>query len=156
MVARLICGHSIDLTDTQVEILALLDVDPLCRSCRRPVPIDRGRRPAMYEYRVEVLRVVDGDTLHVRVDLGLDCAIKLTIRLLGVNAPESSTPEGQQASAYVRDWVAAAAAAGPLTLRTVKDRREKFGRYLGVISAATGGELNYELLAAGHAVAYLP
>lgn len=44
----------------------------------------------MYEYRIhEVLRVVDGDTIDVAVDLGFDVLKKVRIRLSGIDCPET-------------------------------------------------------------------
>ena len=45
----------------------------------------------MYEYSAEVLRVVDGDTLDCRIDLGFDVWVKKRIRFYGINTPESRT-----------------------------------------------------------------
>jgi len=45
----------------------------------------------MYEYQAELLRVVDGDTLDCRIDLGFDVWVKKRVRLFGVNTPESRT-----------------------------------------------------------------
>jgi endonuclease YncB( thermonuclease family) len=105
----------------------------------------------MYEYRATIIRVVDGDTVHALVDLGCDVEIALTIRLAGIDCPELGTPEGAAAKEYAEEWFAAA---GPsLVLNTVKDKREKYGRYLGYFRDATGC-LNAELLTSGHAVPY--
>lgn len=105
----------------------------------------------MYEYRATVLRVVDGDTLHVDIDLGVDTHVRQTIRLFGLNAPEMSTPEGEAAKAYVEGWIATW---GPsLLLVTSKDKREKYGRYLGTVYGG-GHCLNEDLLGEGHAHPY--
>ena len=45
----------------------------------------------MFYYKVEVLRVVDGDTVDVRIDLGFNVWHKCRVRLMGINAPESRT-----------------------------------------------------------------
>lgn len=45
----------------------------------------------MYEYDIKILRVVDGDTVDVMVDLGFDVWIKNRLRLFGIDAPESRT-----------------------------------------------------------------
>ena len=46
----------------------------------------------MYEYRSVILRVVDGDTVDVDIDLGFDIMLKKQrIRLYGVDTPESRT-----------------------------------------------------------------
>jgi len=46
----------------------------------------------MYKYRVEVTRVVDGDTVDVDIDLGFGmCYKKQRVRLMGIDTPESRT-----------------------------------------------------------------
>lgn len=104
----------------------------------------------MYEYSARVLRVVDADTVHLDVDLGFDVRRKDSFRLYGLNAPEMNTPEGVAA----RDWLVArlAGAANVVVVTTVKDRREKYGRYLGVLWLESGESINQELLDEGHAV----
>lgn len=105
----------------------------------------------MYEYAARLERVVDADTLDVRVDLGFGVWVNQRIRLLGLNAPEKNTQEGKEAIAYVQAWLNDV---GPeLTLRTVLDRKEKYGRYLGTIVAGTR-ILNADLITDGHAVDY--
>jgi micrococcal nuclease len=45
----------------------------------------------MYTYRAKLLRVIDGDTLDVFVDLGFDIWIKRRVRLIGLDAYETRT-----------------------------------------------------------------
>ena len=46
----------------------------------------------MYEYAIkEVVKVVDGDTIDVLIDLGFDLTKKERIRLAGIDTPESRT-----------------------------------------------------------------
>ena len=46
----------------------------------------------MYEYRVEVLKVIDGDTVDVDIDLGFGVWLKNErVRLHGIDTPESRT-----------------------------------------------------------------
>jgi len=111
--------------------------------------------PPVYERTAVVTKVVDGDTLHLDVDLGCDTSLAMTVRLYGVNAPEMSTPEGRVAKQFVADWIAGRAGHG-FVLRTVKDRREKYGRYLADLLAADGTSLCQALLDSGNAVTYLP
>lgn len=104
----------------------------------------------MYQYRCKVTRVVDGDTLRVTVSLGLDTYQDITLRLSGLDAPEMSTPEGKAAKAWVQDWlIAHEDDGGWLPLDTIKDHREKYGRYLAVV-----GDLNADLLSNGIARPY--
>lgn len=111
--------------------------------------------PAVHERRATVARVVDGDTLHLVVDLGCDVQTRMTVRLVGLNAPEMSTDAGHEAKAFVETWVAAH---GPtFALRTVKDKREKYGRYLADL-LPLGGPMSLcsALLATGNAAPYNP
>jgi micrococcal nuclease len=104
----------------------------------------------VYEYAARILGVVDGDTIHAEVDLGLDVSVRVTLRLAGINAPEIGTPEGKAAKA----WLAGRIAGGrTVVVRTAKDRKEKFGRYLATV-LVDGQNLNEEMIAAGHAVRY--
>jgi micrococcal nuclease len=105
----------------------------------------------MYEYSARLIRVVDGDTVDLDVDLGFDIRISERIRLAGVNCPEHGTLSGDNATAYTAQWLAQN---GPdFVLRTIKDKKEKFGRLLGTITA---GErtLNVDLLTDGFAIPY--
>ena len=46
----------------------------------------------MYEYRVDIVRVVDGDTVDVDIDLGFGVWLKKQrVRLYGIDTPESRT-----------------------------------------------------------------
>ena len=109
----------------------------------------------MYEYYCELVKVVDGDTLHVVVDLGLDTYQRQTIRLAGLNCPEMSTQAGKDAKAFVVAWFAAHASRNVFVLSTIKDKREKYGRYLGYARGVDGASLNDALLESGHAVPYM-
>ena len=45
----------------------------------------------MYNYKISVIKVVDGDTIDAEIDLGFDIKVKKRVRFLGINAPESRT-----------------------------------------------------------------
>lgn len=98
-----------------------------------------------------MIRIVDGDTLHLSVDLGFDIKRRDTFRLYGLNAPEMSTPEGVAAKA----WLEQKLTEGVLIITTHKDRREKYGRYLATLWIDQRN-VNEAMIADGHAVAYLP
>jgi len=42
----------------------------------------------MYEYNSKLVRVIDGDTVVLDVDLGFTVHVTVTVRILGINAPE--------------------------------------------------------------------
>ena len=98
-----------------------------------------------YQYRATILRVVDGDTLDVSIDLGFNIFHKLRIRLKGVDCPELRTEEGKAAKAFVETWLEGL----PVTIVTYKDEQEKYGRYLAKVLTAKGDLVN-DLIAAGH------
>lgn len=93
----------------------------------------------LYTYRCEVVRVVDGDTLDLRVDLGLRVFVDARVRLVGVNTPEiygvEKTSEeftkGMQAKRHVDAWIVEK---GPnFLIHTQKDQTGKYGRWLGTL-----------------------
>lgn len=106
----------------------------------------------MYEYLATVLRVVDGDTVNVDVDLGLDISHRIKLRLYGINAPEMSTAEGILAKQHLIELLGTT---NPVKILTVKDKVEKYGRYLATIIVA-GVNLNQQMVTDGFAVVYLP
>ena len=112
----------------------------------------------MYEYRATILRVIDGDTIEARVDLGFDVFAVQRFRLYGINAPETkgeSRDDGRAATEYLRTLIAKHTGnSNTLTIQTSKDKQEKYGRYLAVL-VANGLNLNAAMVNAGHAVPYM-
>ena len=45
----------------------------------------------VYQYKAELLRIVDGDTLDALIDIGFDVFVKKRIRLFGMDTWESRT-----------------------------------------------------------------
>lgn len=112
---------------------------------------------AAYTYDAWLVAHVDGDTIHAGIDCGLDIATQQTIRFYGINAPELPAPAGEAAKQFVIDWFNANCPDGKFLLQTVKDKREKYGRYLGIILSPDGTKnLNDELVATGNAAPYFP
>lgn len=122
----------------------------------------------MYEYKAKVINVVDGDTLDLDLDLGFDTHIvggdNGRIRLYGINTPEK-TGATKEAGLKAKAFVEAAVLGKYVTVQTMKDKNEKFGRILGTILytdvAAIPGTVNVttknlakELIAAGLGVEY--
>ena len=113
----------------------------------------------MYEYKFELDRVVDGDTIDVDIALGFDVMLKKQrIRLYGINTPESRTRDleekkyGLAAKARLKELLENGET---LSLRTGIDKkaRGKYGRILGTLFA-DGVNLNQQLLDEGHAIGY--
>jgi len=60
-----------------------------------------------YIYHILETRVLDGDTIEVRVDLGFKMTFTINVRLMGVNAPETKgveKPAGLLVKQYVQNW----------------------------------------------------
>lgn len=90
----------------------------------------------MYEYKVSRLyRVVDGDTIDVDIDLGFDVAIHKTVRLAGIDTPESRTKDAyeKKLGLEAKEWLKTKLKdAEIIRINTEKpDSTEKFGRILG-------------------------
>lgn len=92
----------------------------------------------MYDYRVvEVLRVVDGDTLDLRLDLGFHLHTALRFRLLGVDTPERGQPGWAEAGEWVRRWLDDARDAGH-EVRVMTAKADSFGRWLATVYTPHG------------------
>ena len=114
----------------------------------------------MYEYRVkQVLKVVDGDTIDVIIDLGFDVSFTSRVRLAGIDTPESRTTDAREKilGLEVKDYLKKALdGATDIVIRTEKaDSSEKYGRILGwlFVNRQTDS-LNTELVNKGYAWSY--
>ena len=108
----------------------------------------------MYQYKVkEVLRVVDGDTLDLLIDLGFDLTLKQRVRLLYVDTPElrSRDLEEKVAARAAKVFVEEVVKDSDITVNTTK--ADSFGRYLAEIFV-NGQSLNQRLLDEGFAKKY--
>jgi micrococcal nuclease len=109
----------------------------------------------MYEYTAQVLRVIDGDTLKLQIDLGFSVFVVQSCRLARVNAPEMSALDGFTVRQFVVDTLAAAAA-----IRVTTSKPDKYGRWLVDLtfqSPPTGAQwinLSDLLLSSKHAIPY--
>jgi micrococcal nuclease len=105
-----------------------------------------------YIYRARCERVIDGDTIYLRVDLGFHVAATISGRLYGVNAPERGDPGGPEATGFLRDLLFLPTNGPvPLVVRTYKDRRS-FDRWVVEVWLEDGRNVADLLVEAGHAV----
>ncbi|MEK7263233.1 MAG: thermonuclease family protein [Bacteroidota bacterium] len=108
----------------------------------------------LYHYRAKVISVYDGDTITVDIDLGFNIIMRgEKVRLHRINAPElkgRSRKKGLASQDYLRSLLLEK----EIDLQTVKDRKEKYGRFLGEIWLTIDGKeinINDEMVAKGFA-----
>ena len=109
----------------------------------------------MYEYKCEVKRVVDGDTVDVIIDLGFSILYSTRVRLYGIDTPESRTRDkdekvrGLLSKDYLKEWLDQ----GGVIIRTYRDKKGKFGRVLGEMVVG-GRNINLLMVEENLAVKY--
>ena len=117
----------------------------------------------MYTYNIQLIRVIDGDTIDANIDLGFDVSVKKRIRFIGINTPESRTRDleekarGLAAKDRVKQLLT-----GCNRIQLNSHGVGKYGRCLGEIHIDTvdGQEkmtmvsVNELLINEGHAVEY--
>lgn len=113
----------------------------------------------MWEYRIKINRVVDGDTVDARIDLGFSVHINVRIRVYGIDTPEVRTRDleekarGKAASARMKEILANADSVSVKSLGV-----DKFGRCLGILMVEGGGtkyNVAEQLIKEGYGVEYL-
>ena len=119
----------------------------------------------MYQYNVKVVKVVDGDTIDVDIDLGFSTVLKKQrVRFLGIDTPESRTRDlvekqfGKASKKHLKGLLESAE-----SLSLISHDKGKFGRILGEIIAhfneghpvyETEVNVNEQMILDGHAVRY--
>lgn len=107
----------------------------------------------MYKYKAYVLSVYDGDTITCEVDLGFNIKVKKIIRLHGIDTPEVRGDD-KRFGKKVRDYVRSLILHKEVILETNKDKKGKYGRYIGTIYN-DGKNINKHLVEIGYAKIYL-
>jgi len=120
----------------------------------------------MYEYRASILRVVDGDTVDVDIDLGFGVWLRNErVRIMGIDTPESRTSDkvekkfGLAAKARLKSLLGKQAVLKTQVNKDGEDMKGKFGRILGDFEAYDAKRDRHTmvteiLIDEGHAVAY--
>jgi micrococcal nuclease len=120
----------------------------------------------MYEYKSQILKIVDGDTVDVDIDLGF--SIILTderVRIMGIDTPESRTSDklekifGLAAKNRLKELLGKTAKLKTRVAKDGEDMRGKFGRVLGDFEVYYDKEDRWcgvaqILIKEGHAVPY--
>ena len=116
------------------------------------------------EYDVIVLKVVDGDTVDVDIDLGFGVCLKdERVRIMGIDTPESRTSDrvedlfGEAAKARLKELMKHGGKLITTEDKSGEDMKGKFGRILGDFKVEYNGEMKRvtEIMEAeGHCVPY--
>ena len=113
-----------------------------------------------YIYRVrQVIKVVDGDTIDVAIDLGFDISLTKRVRLSGVDTPESRTTDLKEKALglEVKEWLKhKLEGATDILIKTqLPDSTEKYGRILGNLYINNEAlSLNQQMIDEGYAWTY--
>ena len=112
------------------------------------------------EYDVTVIKVVDGDTVDVDIDLGFGVTLKdERVRIMGIDTPESRTSDkvedlfGEAAKARLKELMKHGGKLITTEDKHGEDMKGKFGRILGDFKV-DGKKVTEILIEEGHAVAY--
>ena len=112
------------------------------------------------EYDVTVIKVVDGDTVDVDIDLGFGVCLKdERVRIMGIDTPESRTSDkvedlfGEAAKARLKELMKNGGKLITTEDKHGEDMKGKFGRILGDFKV-DGKRVTDILIEEGHAVAY--
>tara|TARA_R110000765_G_scaffold37676_3_gene83291 strand:+ start:1173 stop:1580 length:408 start_codon:yes stop_codon:yes gene_type:complete len=110
----------------------------------------------MYEYNCKIVRVIDGDSIIIDIDLGFSHFIhNESIRLYGIDTPECRTRDAEEKTAglLAKKFVEEALHVGGTYTLTTKEKG-KFGRYLGTIYLTEETSINAALVKERLAVPY--
>lgn len=115
----------------------------------------------MYEYKVTILKVVDGDTVDVDIDLGFGVVLSNErVRIMGIDTPESRTSDdveklfGKAAKYRLQELLGETSVLHTQINKNGEDMKGKFGRVLGDFVTEDGRKVTDVLIEEGHCVAY--
>lgn len=114
------------------------------------------RHPS-YTYEADVVRVIDGDTVDVRLDVGFDTHIFKRIRFLGIDTWEIRGEEYDKGVIAKDRLIELIEQADNVYVQTILDGEGKYGRVLGWLWLDTNGGIisaNQILLEEGHGQEY--
>lgn len=115
----------------------------------------------MYTYKATVIRVVDGDTVDIDLDLGFGIWLRNErVRIMGIDTPESRTTDevekvfGLAAKNRLKELLGEIAILKTQVAKDGTDMKGKFGRILGDFVAPDGRMVSEILIEEGHCVPY--
>jgi len=113
------------------------------------------------EYDVVVIKVLDGDTIDVDIDLGFGVCLKdERVRIMGIDTPESRTSDrvedlfGEAAKARLKELMKDGGKLITTEDKHGEDMKGKFGRILGDFRVPDGRKVTDIMIEEGHCVPY--
>lgn len=103
----------------------------------------------MWNYRGKVVKVVDGDTIDVSLDLGFKVWHEVRLRLARIDTPEVGQPGATEATERVRLLVPVGSG---VVVATAKG--DRYGRWISEVTTPDGLNVSDVLLHEGLAKAY--
>ncbi len=92
----------------------------------------------MYEYKCNIVKVIDGDTVDIDIDLGFGMwMLDERVRIMGIDTPESRTRDlvekkfGLAAKKRLKELLGKSAVLATQVNKNGEDMKGKFGRILG-------------------------
>lgn len=115
----------------------------------------------MYEYRAKIIKIVDGDTVDVDIDLGFGISLNNErVRIMGIDTPESRTRDkvekkfGLASKNRLKEILGKTTVLKTQINKKGEDMKGKFGRVLGDFVTDEGRMVTDVMIEEGHAVAY--
>ncbi|MBR20425.1 MAG: nuclease [Euryarchaeota archaeon] len=115
----------------------------------------------MYEYRAKVIKVIDGDTVDVDIDLGFGISLNNErVRIMGIDTPESRTRDkvekkfGLASKARLKELLGKTTVLKTQINKKGEDMKGKFGRVLGDFVTENGKMVTEIMIKEGHCVPY--
>ncbi len=115
----------------------------------------------MYEYRAKVIKVIDGDTVDVDIDLGFGISLNNErVRIMGIDTPESRTRDkvekkfGLASKARLKELLGKTTVLKTQINKKGEDMKGKFGRVLGDFVTESGKMVTEVMIKEGHCVPY--
>lgn len=114
-----------------------------------PSPLAAPTKAWLFTYRATAIAYFDGDTFHLRLDLGFSTYRECRCRLARCDAPELKTPAGAAAAVWTEAWLANAMLEGPLLVQS--RALDNYGRPLVEVWSQGHSNLTDDLIASGNA-----
>ena len=110
----------------------------------------------MYTYKASVIRIVDGDTVIVDIDLGFGVWLRdQSVRLAKINAPEIRG-SAREAGLVSKDFLSKLILNKRVEVK-IEKCNDKYGRWLATVLIEEDGNLidiNHKMVVEGHATIY--